>query len=175
MVMWAVRLVPDAGRISRKYDPEFSFLRDVQKVGTREAEGMLILAIVLISLALVFYTIGVWAERLKKTLTWPHVALFGLGLLFDASGTEVMRRIAAAGNSTMSNAPDGSLAQILSITMAITGLIALILMAVHFFWALIVMIKGTERAKAIFHKFSVTVWAIWLVPYLTGMVSSMVA
>lgn len=175
MDSWVARLVPVARRISRKYDPKFSFLRDVQEVGTREAEGMLILAIVLISLALVFYTIGVWAERLKKTLTWPHVALFGMGLLFDASGTEVMRRIAAAGNSTMSNAPDGSLAQILSVTMAITGLIALILMAVHFFWALIVMIKGTERAKTIFHKFSVTVWAIWLVPFLTGMVSSMVA
>lgn len=136
---------------------------------------MLILAIVLISLALVFYTIGVWAEHLKKTLTWPHVVLFGLGLLFDASGTEVMRRIAASGNSTMSNAPDGSLAQILSMTMAITGLIALILMAIHFFWALIVAANGSPKAKAVFHRFSLVVWAIWLVPYLTGMISSMVA
>lgn len=59
--------------------------------------------------------------------------------------------------------------------MAITGLIALILMAVHFFWALIVMFKSAERAKAIFHTFSVTVWAIWLVPSLTGLASSMVA
>ena len=55
---------------------------------------MLIFAIAFITAALVFYTMGVWAEHKKKVLTWPHVILFGLGLVCDATGTEFMRRIA---------------------------------------------------------------------------------
>lgn len=131
---------------------------------------MLTPAIIFITLALVFYTIGVWAEHLRKSLTWTHVVLFGLGLVCDATGTEFMRRIAASGESDLFT---GTAAGILGTTMAITGALALLLMAIHFVWALIVMIRGTEEAKATFHRFSLIVWIIWLVPYFTGMAASM--
>ena len=48
---------------------------------------MLVPAIVLITLALVFYTIGVWTERAQKLLKPWHAVFFGLGLAADASGT----------------------------------------------------------------------------------------
>lgn len=130
---------------------------------------MLPSAIIFISAALVLYTIGVWAEHLRKTLRWSHVVFFGLGLACDITGTELMRRIAASGDATFS----GSTAGVLTAIMAVTGFIALVLMAVHFLWAVWVMIRGTEAARATFHRFSLIVWIIWLVPYFTGMAGSM--
>ncbi len=55
---------------------------------------MLALAIILISLALAFYTLGVWAERRTGELRWWHVAAFAAGLTADVSGTVVMTMIA---------------------------------------------------------------------------------
>lgn len=130
---------------------------------------MLIFAIVFITAALIFYTSGVWAERIHKTLTWPHVALFGIGLVCDATGTEFMRRIAQADTFSFGTGVAATLGTI----MTVTGALALILMAIHFLWALFVMIRGTESAKATFHKFSLVVWIIWLVPYFTGMIGGM--
>ena len=93
-------------------------------------------AIVSITLALIFYTIGTWAERLQKTLKIWHVVFFLLGLTAD--------------------------------TLAITGLLALILMAVHAIWAIWTYWRGSEKAKQNFSKFSVFVWAFWLIPYIIG-------
>ena len=50
----------------------------------------LIAAICVISSALVFYTIGVWGERLQKKLKLWHIIFFLLGLVSDAVGTSLM-------------------------------------------------------------------------------------
>lgn len=131
---------------------------------------MLVSAIVLISLALVFYTLGVWAERRAGSLRWWHVGAFGAGLTFDVAGTAVMARIAA----TQPPPPPG-LGAVLQTIMSTTGLIALILMAVHLSWAVLVMVRDRAAERARFHRYSVVVWGIWLVPYLSGMASSMAA
>ena len=44
----------------------------------------LIAAISVITSALVFYTIGVWGERLQKRLKFWHLVFFLLGLLADS-------------------------------------------------------------------------------------------
>ena len=127
---------------------------------------MLLPAIILITLALVFYTIGVWAERAQKVLTAWHAVFFGLGLAADASGTYLMSLI--ANESREAGVEQGILTQI----MAVTGVIALVLMAVHLLWAVVVLVRDREAEKHRFHRFSVVVWAIWLVPYLTGAIGS---
>jgi len=55
----------------------------------------------------------------------------------------------------------------------ITGVIAIALMFIHALWALIVLIKKNEKAIINFHKFSVVVWLIWLIPYLSPMFFAM--
>jgi uncharacterized repeat protein (TIGR03987 family) len=125
---------------------------------------MLVSAIVIITLALVFYTIGVWSERIQGTLKRWHAAAFGLGLACDLTGTFLMSRIAAEATGSASG---------LTVLMAVSGTIALLLMAVHLAWAVIVLIRDREAERANFHKFSIVVWAIWLVPYASGAVSSM--
>lgn len=129
---------------------------------------MLSSAIVLITLALVFYTVGVWAERRHGTLTWLHAVFFALGLTFDVAGTTIMSRIAAAGGLDTTGTA-GMLNQI----MAVTGAAALLIMAVHLVWAVVVLVRDRENERDAFHKFSVGVWAFWLIPYSTGMIGSM--
>ncbi|HOC12989.1 MAG TPA: HsmA family protein [Propionicimonas sp.] len=129
---------------------------------------MLALAIILISLALAFYTLGVWAERRTGELRWWHVAAFAAGLTADVSGTVVMTMIANGGGATgVEQSP------VLAQLMAATGLVALLLMALHLGWAVVTMIRDRFDEKRVFHRFSIVVWVIWLIPYFTGMAAAM--
>lgn len=115
----------------------------------------LIAAICVISSALVFYTIGVWGERIQKKLKAWHVAFFVAGLFADAIGTGLMEQIAQ-----MTGLHDN--------LHTITGIIAIILMFIHALWALWTYFKGSSKAKAHFNRFSIVVWCIWLIPYCIG-------
>ncbi len=52
----------------------------------------------------------------------------------------------------------------------ITGLAAIIIMLFHALWATLVLIKKNEDLIVKFHKFSIVVWIIWLIPMVTGAV-----
>lgn len=123
---------------------------------------LLIPAIIFITAALVFYTIGVWGENRAKVLKKKHVVIFWFGLVCDTLGTFTMSRIAASGTDKVTTPMQ------LAIHQA-TGMLAILLMLIHAVWATWVINKGSEKSKAIFHKFSVVVWLIWLVPYFVGM------
>ncbi len=55
----------------------------------------------------------------------------------------------------------------------LTGVLAILLMVVHAIWATLVLIQKNEQAIVNFHKFSVFVWGVWLIPYFTGFFVSM--
>jgi len=55
---------------------------------------MVILSSVLITLALVFYTAGIWAERIARILKPWHVVTFWTGFTFDVLGTLAMHKMA---------------------------------------------------------------------------------
>ena len=101
---------------------------------------MLALAIALITLALLAYTVGVWAERRSGELRWWHVAAFGVGLTADATGTLAMSSIASGADASEQLA-DGFLTQL----MAVTGTLALLLMALHLAWALVAVAALQKR------------------------------
>lgn len=128
-------------------------------------DSKLILAIVAITLALVFYTIGVFGERKSKSLNKKHVIIFWIGLIFDTTGTYTMSKIAEEGVKGISN--------ISQTIHGITGALAIVLMLFHAGWATWVLYKNDEKKKATFHKFSITVWLVWLVPYIVGMIIGM--
>ncbi len=118
----------------------------------------MMLSTILITLALVFYTIGVWSERFAGRLKGWHLIFFWGGLLFDTAGTGMMME--SAGGLTFD-------------IHGITGVLAILLMFVHAAWASMVLIRKNESAIANFHRFSVLVWIIWLIPYFTGFFVSM--
>jgi len=118
----------------------------------------LIVSTILISLALIFYSIGVWSERLAGRLKGWHLIFFWCGLIFDATGTGIMFEMAGTIGTDIHSA---------------TGVIAIVLMLVHAIWATAVLANKNERAITKFHHFSVFVWIIWLIPYLNGYFASM--
>ena len=103
----------------------------------------LIAAIITITLALCFYTVGVFSERRAHTLQKRHVILFWCGLVFDGSGLL---------------SPHG-----------ITAALAIVLMLFHAVWATLVYTRGNAEKQHSFHRFSILVWLIWLIPYVLGM------
>lgn len=115
---------------------------------------MLIYAITTITLALIFYTIGVWSEKIQGELKSWHLIIFWIGLIFDTTGTMLMSKIA---NESFQFNFHG-----------ITGLLAIILMLFHAIWATVVLLKKNTTAKTNFHKFSIVVWLIWLIPFISG-------
>ena len=115
---------------------------------------------ILITLALVFYSLGVWSERLARYLKPWHVAAFWTGFLFDVSGTWTMHRLAQGPFD-------------LTAPHTLTGQIALLLMFAHALWATYVSLKGSENTRSGFHRFSMIVWLIWLIPYFGGMYMGM--
>ncbi|MFA6232835.1 MAG: HsmA family protein [Bacteroidota bacterium] len=113
-------------------------------------------AAILITLALIFYSLGVWSERLAKYLKPWHVIAFWIGFAFDVSGTMAMHEMAIGP---------------FDITQphTLTGQLAIWLMLFHAIWATWVVRRGSESILLGFHRYSVIVWIIWLVPYFGGM------
>ena len=114
-------------------------------------------ATILISLALVFYSIGVWSERRTGRLKGWHLVFFWSGLAFDSTGTGIMLHMAGRLGTDVHS---------------VTGVLAILFMLIHAIWATVVLVGRNEYAIRNFHRFSVLVWAIWLIPYLTGFFAS---
>ena len=122
---------------------------------------VLMRAVIAITLALVCYTIGVWWEHKDKVLRSIHLVFFWLGLILDATGTHAMTLLAGDATSGLTG------------VHGITGLIAIVLMFIHAVWATAVLLRKDENSMHTFHRFSVTVWLIWLVPFVIGMFMGM--
>ena len=117
---------------------------------------LLIISTTLITLALVFYSTGIWAERLAKYLKPWHVVMFWIGFFFDITGTLAMH-IMAKGPFDLREMHTHS------------GQLALWLMFAHAIWGTWVIRKEKEHLRKIFHRYSLLVWLIWLIPYIGGM------
>ncbi len=116
-------------------------------------------ASIVMGIALLFYTIGVWTEKIQGKLKLWHLGLFALGLICDSLGTGIMFRIT-----------DG-----ISFSFhGIAGIIAIILMFIHAIWAAFVLIKNEERKITKFHRYSLIVWTVWLIPYLSPMIKHLI-
>ncbi|MDO4246641.1 MAG: HsmA family protein [Deinococcus sp.] len=120
---------------------------------------MLTIAIVAMTTALISYTIGVWGEKRAGTIEPVHLAAFWFGLICDTAGTEMMRRIAESGGT-----PGGFGLH------AILGALALVLMAIHAVWATVTYLKQNPTTLQTFHRFSLSVWGLWLLPYVGGLI-----
>ncbi len=123
--------------------------------------SILIRAIVFITLALILYTVGVWTERISKTLKPFHLIFFWGGLICDSLGTFMMSKLTSSSESGMIS------------LHGITGAIAIVLMMVHAIWATVVLVRKNEKSLHTFHKFSMFVWIVWLIPYILGMMIGM--
>ncbi len=112
-------------------------------------------AVSLMFAAFAFYSLGVWSAVLSQHLKPWHAVLFWLGFAADSTGTELMRRMAGGLQWNFHTA---------------TGAAALALMLGHAVWATAVLARGEERRLRTFHRTSLVVWTLWLIPFVTGLI-----
>lgn len=122
---------------------------------------MLPYAVIAINLALLFYTIGVWSEKKQGILKRWHLITFWLGFFFDTIGTTLMGTLVSDGFRFNFH--------------GITGVLAIVLMLFHAIWATVVLVRNQESMKQNFHKLSIIVWFIWLIPFISGMLFGMLS
>ena len=108
--------------------------------------------------ALVLYTVAVWSERFAKRLKPWHLVLFWLGLIFDTTGTTVMTAMAGSLQFDFHG---------------ITGALGILFMLGHTLWATLALVLKQEKVLISFHRFSLAVWALWLVAFVSGMLGAM--
>jgi uncharacterized repeat protein (TIGR03987 family) len=114
-----------------------------------------IVAVLGILLAATLYTIAVFAERRAGILRPVHLVVFWAGLVADTTATTLMSIIAGGFK------PD---------LHGLLGVGAIAVMLVHSVWATVVLVRKQENAMRQFHKFSLAVWALWMVTLVSGFV-----
>ena len=119
---------------------------------------MIVISIILINVALIFYTISILSEFKRKTLLKWHVIMFCIGLICDVFGTFIMYKL--GGNKTSVGIHD------------ILGYSALMLMLINAIGSVIVL-KKYENLLNQFYKFSAFAWVIWVISYALGIFTHM--
>ena len=104
-------------------------------------------------LALVLYTLVIFAHKFKKELVLWMIVVFGIALTIDTVATIIV----CVGVSP-----------IWTFNLhAITGFASLIIMALHFIWA-VCAFTVHSRFMAHFNKYSLYAWFIWLIAFISG-------
>lgn len=104
-------------------------------------------------MALVLYTWVIWRHRFKKKISAWMVVLFGLGLVADSAGTIFLCAMTAAKWQFTFH--------------TVSGLVSLLIMALHFAWTLLALKKG-GAFESYFNRFSIYAWLIWLMAFISG-------
>ena len=103
--------------------------------------------------ALVLYTTAIFAHKFKGSLkTWMMV-VFGVGLTADVSGTILLCVLPSHGWVWTFH--------------SVAGLAALVIMTLHFTWALVAVTKK-GKSELMFHKWSLRAWFLWLAAFVSG-------
>jgi len=106
------------------------------------------------TLALIFYSVGIWNDYYHKKLKKWHLIMFGLGVVTDTIGTLCMYL---------------HVGHLIFTAHSISGFLGLFLMVFHFCWAFIAINNNDIELQKTFHRFSILVWAFWMISYISGL------
>lgn len=104
--------------------------------------------------ALVLYSFVIWSHKFGRKLDIWMVGLFGLGVIADIGGT-VLLCVSMTARWTWT-------------LHTYSGLAALLIMALHFIWAVLAISKEGSW-KTYFDRFSVFAWCLWVIAFISGM------
>ena len=122
---------------------------------------MLLQAIIYMNLALIFYTWAVFSAR-RRGLHRKHLPIFGVGLVCDYLGTDLMLRYGLA-NGIM---PEWHI---------VVGIASLAGMAFHFSLAFVAsVVRRAEAVNRLFHRVSLTIYTSWLIAFCSGTVAGII-
>lgn len=108
--------------------------------------------------ALVLYSLVIWRHwwhrktvpKLRRWMLWA----FGVALACDMSGTLFLCIVGAKGWTWTIH--------------SVSGALSVMIMALHFAWALDAAFFSRGRCATLFNRFSLTAWGLWAVSFITG-------
>ncbi len=106
------------------------------------------------TLALLFYSVGIWSDFFAKQLKKWHLVMFFLGVVTDSLGTNFMYL---------------HVGHLIFTAHSVAGFLGLTLMVFHCGWAFFVLKNNDAKRQATFHRFSILVWLFWLLSYFSGL------
>ena len=104
-------------------------------------------------IALILYSIVIWTHKINKELLYWMIVVFGFAFFLDAFATVIV----------CANARDGWAWNF----HTITGLISLVIMGLHFVWA-VGAYSGVGKLGHYFNKYSIYAWILWLAAFISG-------
>lgn len=111
--------------------------------------------------ALVLYTTVIWTHKLRRCLKPWMVVVFGIALIADTVATVIVCNLVDPSSWKL------NLAEFSGTFHIVTGLVSLLIMALHFSWALgALTVHG--KLEQYFNKYSVYAWLLWLVALFSG-------
>jgi uncharacterized repeat protein (TIGR03987 family) len=115
--------------------------------------NLILLSVVLITLALVLYSVAVWMNWRARRLTVAMAAIFWVAIVCDATATRLM----------------GLRAETIRWDLhTISGYLALLLMIALAAWGSAGLVTRREQWLTRFHRYAVPIWVIWVISYATG-------
>ncbi len=118
----------------------------------------LLWAIITVFVALFIYTIGVWGSKLTNGLRTWQLILFWVGWVFDGISTYLMSSLIQGWKFDLHG---------------LSGTVAFLLMLVNAIAATVVLYRKDENSIRKFPTFSIIVWVIWLIPFISGLIAGM--
>ncbi|MCC7258644.1 MAG: TIGR03987 family protein [Gammaproteobacteria bacterium] len=115
--------------------------------------NLILLSVVLITLALVLYSVAVWLNRRSRRLTVANIVIFWCAVAADTLATRLM----------------GARVETIRWDLhTISGYLALALMAALTLWGTVALLRRRDDWIATFHKLALPIWVIWVGSYITG-------
>lgn len=105
--------------------------------------------------ALLLYSLSIWSHKITGKLSSWIMCVFGAGLATDILGTVLLCVMSANGWKFTIH--------------TISGLFSLLIMVVHFTWALCAIKIGGDF-ESYFNRFSVSAWILWLIAFVSGII-----
>ena len=109
-------------------------------------------------IALAGYTFAILRHRILGFTDNLMIWTFGVALVADTSGTIFLCAREAASFSWSVH--------------TISGILALVIMALHFLWAL--KAQRDPKTDQYFHRYSLWAWGLWLVAFVTPIIPHMI-
>ncbi len=121
----------------------------------------IIIGLVALLGALVFYSMGTWGAFRSKAISRRHVTYLFIGFAFDVAATAMMA-IEAGG---LDLAPLSDLLHTIVAFVALFGMLAAAIVGLR------AVQGGNEKASAAVARWVLAPWAIWVFVFIWGMVS----
>lgn len=119
---------------------------------------IILVSVISITSALVFYTIAVWSNWRTRLLTAAQIVLLWMGLAADALATRMM------GLSVEQTTWD------FHTISGYAGLGLMTVLAIVGTWA---KVTGREAVQKSFYRYAIPIWVLWAASYTTGVVIGM--